>query len=175
MTFDDLSPEQLRLSLEAAYAALADDEATIARLWAELTGQTNENERLRAAYDRLQTIVHVDHLTGALNRRGIGGLLKAEVGYARRTETLLSLLFLDIDWFKRVNDEIGHLAGDAVLMELVRRLQWTLRRYDKVGRFGGKEIPITVSLGVAERQPTEIDFSLIGAADDALRQAKQGG
>lgn len=182
----------------------------IKTLEAENTRLREEKEQLQATINRLETQVHIDPLTGALNKRGIGDFLEAEVGYARRTKTPLSLIFLDIDFFKRINDEIGHLAGDAILKELVSRLKWTLRRYDKIGRFGGeeflvvlrstdlkgaeivanrlravvankpfmyegREIPATVSLGVAERLPTEMAFSLIGAADDAMRQAKQEG
>lgn len=185
-------------------------ESEVIKLRDEISRLREENKRLQMTISRLESQVHIDPLTGALNKRGIGDLLEAEVGYARRTGTPLSLIFLDIDFFKRINDEMGHLTGDAILRELVSRLQGTLRRYDKVGRFGGeeflvvlrntdlkraeivanrlreitankpfkyinKEIIVTISLGVAERQPTEMAFSLIGAADDVMRQAKKEG
>jgi len=116
----------------------------IATLEDENARLKNECEHLQEKINQLETQIHVDPLTGALNKRGIGDLLEAEVGYARRTNTPLSLVFLDIDFFKQINDKIGHLAGDAILTELVRRLQLTLRRYDKIGRFGGEEFLIVL-------------------------------
>jgi len=80
-----------------------------------------------------------DPLTGALNRRAILDALAREVSSARRHKSVLSIGMCDIDHFKEVNDQFGHLVGDDVLKTCVRILQENLRDYDLVGRYGGEE------------------------------------
>ena len=78
------------------------------------------------------------------NRRAIVDRLEKELQRSRREHTALAVGMIDIDHFKRVNDEHGHAAGDAVLCELARRMQSALRPYDHVGRFGGEEFLVVV-------------------------------
>ena len=67
-----------------------------------------------------------------------------EIAYAKRHRAPLSVLLLDIDHFKRINDEHGHAAGDAVLCEVVARLQRTLRNEDILARLGGEELVVAL-------------------------------
>jgi two-component system cell cycle response regulator len=99
-----------------------------------------------------------DELTGLPNRATFEGWLSREVGYARRDGRPLSLLLVDIDHFKRVNDERGHAAGDRVLREVAQRLHAAVRGEDLLARVGGEEFgvllpgaDITAATEVAER------------------------
>ncbi len=80
-----------------------------------------------------------DELTGALSRRAFRTVAEREMARAARTGQPLTLAVVDLDDFKRINDEQGHAAGDAVLAGLARSWRRTLRADDVVGRFGGDE------------------------------------
>ncbi len=80
-----------------------------------------------------------DTLTGVWNRGTILEMLEREVWRSRREGASLGLLIADLDHFKSVNDTYGHLAGDAVLRDVTRRMQADVRPYDAVGRYGGEE------------------------------------
>jgi diguanylate cyclase (GGDEF)-like protein len=85
-----------------------------------------------------------DGLTSAWNRSAMLEMLDMELGKAQRQQTPLLLALLDLDHFKRINDTYGHPAGDAVLVEVVRRLNATVRQSDAVGRYGGEEFLIII-------------------------------
>jgi diguanylate cyclase (GGDEF)-like protein len=85
-----------------------------------------------------------DMLTGLSNRRAISDELHAAVAGARRQGQLLSVLLLDIDHFKKINDGYGHQAGDAVLRNVAKTLQSRLRAQDQIGRFGGEEFLVVL-------------------------------
>ncbi len=100
----------------------------------------------------------VDPLTGACNRGAFEIALAREVGLSRRHGTPLSLVLLDLDHFKTINDQHGHHSGDLVLQELAARLRTCVRSSDAVFRFGGEEFVIILSntaiagaVGLAER------------------------
>lgn len=80
-----------------------------------------------------------DVLTNVMNRAGIENMLRREMSRARREKVPISVVLVDVDHFKAINDELGHDAGDAVLRELPRRVLNQLRAYDGVGRYGGEE------------------------------------
>ncbi len=80
-----------------------------------------------------------DPLTNLLNRRATLDFLLSEMSRAERKHTSLTVMMVDIDLFKSVNDKYGHLAGDDVLREVAMRLRVSARTYDLVGRFGGEE------------------------------------
>lgn len=114
------------------------------------------------ANDRLQEELnhHATHdpLTGALNRRAFALLAEKQVAQAARTGRPLAVLMMDLDHFKRINDTLGHAAGDAALLHLVAVLQAGLREHDLLCRVGGEEfcllLPDTREAGarsVAER------------------------
>ena len=94
--------------------------------------------------ERLQTIVLTDPLSGCYNRRGLNQLAEREVSRAIRQKKELAVLAIDLDHFKRVNDDYGHLTGDEVLREVGALLQATAREADVVARFGGEEFTILV-------------------------------
>jgi diguanylate cyclase (GGDEF)-like protein len=80
-----------------------------------------------------------DGLTGCWNRSATMEILEREIEKCARSGDSLALVLLDLDHFKRINDTHGHLAGDAVLVEVTRRLRSAVRPYDAVGRYGGEE------------------------------------
>ncbi|WP_285020008.1 GGDEF domain-containing protein [Novosphingobium sp. fls2-241-R2A-195] len=95
---------------------------------------------LRASRRRLLMASRQDHLTGLLNRRGFDAALHREVRRARRSATPLSLLIIDIDWFKAYNDNLGHQEGDRCLGLVADALGTCLRRAsDLACRYGGEE------------------------------------
>jgi diguanylate cyclase (GGDEF)-like protein len=80
-----------------------------------------------------------DELTGVFNRRVLMATMQAEKNRCDRIGDIFSICIIDIDFFKRVNDEIGHLAGDEVLRKFARAVQNGLRSIDTFGRYGGEE------------------------------------
>lgn len=86
--------------------------------------------------------VRIDQLTGVLNRRGLEDAFLKEVSRAQRGEGLLSVALLDIDNFKKLNDTLGHDAGDKALQHLASVVKETIRPTDVVARFGGEEFVI---------------------------------
>ncbi len=152
-----------------------------------------------------------DTLTGLGNRRTALEELQRRFDLSRRHHRPLSIIMCDLDHFKRINDTLGHLAGDQVLRDFGQRVINGLRTTDVAGRIGGEEfllvlpetdlegalllaerlraatgdspfllpsgaLPVTCSLGVAERREEDRDGgSLMGRADGALYLAKRGG
>jgi len=95
--------------------------------------------RLEDAAARLKHIAAIDELTEIPNRRSALERLRGEIERSRRVGDLLSVIGIDIDHFKQVNDDAGHAAGDAVLREVASRMSETIREYDLVARIGGEE------------------------------------
>jgi diguanylate cyclase (GGDEF)-like protein len=90
----------------------------------------------------IRQLAMIDGLTGIFNRRAFMGRAEQEMAGALRNRLPLSLLMLDIDHFKRINDEFGHATGDAVLVEFSRLIAQRLRKQDTFGRYGGEEFCI---------------------------------
>ena len=105
------------------------------------------SERLREEFEHLAS--H-DGLTGALTRRAILEACAAEWERWKRHGTPFAILLLDIDHFKRINDQWGHLAGDQVLTGFAQRISATLRKTDRLGRYGGEEFLVLLPLADAE-------------------------
>ena len=93
---------------------------------------------------RLEELAHTDPLTKTLNRRALNERLAAEMERVRRYSTTLSLLLIDLDHFKQVNDTHGHLAGDDVLIEIAALLHRVVRAVDVVARYGGEEFIVVL-------------------------------
>jgi diguanylate cyclase (GGDEF)-like protein len=94
---------------------------------------------LKAAHARIEELAQVDELTGLLNRRYIMKSLNEEMVRAQRTGSACSVAIIDLDFFKRINDQFGHPVGDEVLRTFAITLFANLRSIDKLGRYGGEE------------------------------------
>ncbi len=101
-------------------------------------------EELISAREALRFEAVHDPLTGLLNRGAILDTLQRELARAEREGISVGVALADLDHFKRVNDTHGHLVGDAVLRETVRRMRALVRPYDAIGRYGGEEFLIIV-------------------------------
>ena len=110
----------------------------MARVSAALRTKWLQDE-LRARNAELDRVSRIDMLTNIYNRRHLDEHLRAVISAARRHDRTVGVLIVDIDHFKNVNDEHGHLAGDAVLREVAARLQQAMRTEDALGRWGGEE------------------------------------
>ncbi|MBW8076622.1 MAG: diguanylate cyclase [Gallionella sp.] len=108
--------------------------------------QVQESEdkikQLEQELEQVSELVHEDQLTGALNRRGLDEAFEREATRADRNESPLCVALLDIDNFKRLNDTLGHQAGDQALVHLTNVIRETLRPSDSVARYGGEEFVI---------------------------------
>jgi len=156
--------------LTAEDAAFAD---TVIRAAVATIQRAQVIETTRADNARLEALAHTDPLTQVLNRRALTLRLTSEIDRARRYNSVLTLLMIDLDHFKRVNDTHGHLTGDDALREVAALLQHAVRSVDVVARYGGEEfvvvLPETAEAGAvafAERIRERIEaqsFAVIAA------------
>jgi diguanylate cyclase (GGDEF)-like protein len=100
------------------------------------------NRKIKSLNRRLKYLATHDKLTKIHNRRSFLSYLEKDMQRAKRTGNHLSMLMFDIDYFKKVNDTYGHLAGDAVLHELAELIKNSIREVDILGRYGGEEFLI---------------------------------
>lgn len=114
--------------------------------------------QLELVQNKLQTLALIDSLTSVYNRYQIINQLKVETARVIRGEGEFSIILVDLDHFKKVNDKYGHPAGDDVLRKVAKTLQDNVREYDSVGRYGGEEFLIVLprsnrnyAIDVAER------------------------
>ena len=133
-------------------------------------------ENAKADNARLEALAHTDALTQVLNRRALTLRLTAEMDRARRYGSVLGLLLVDLDHFKRVNDTHGHLVGDHVLREVARLLAAQARSADLVARYGGEEFvvvlpetPLDGALVFAERVREQIaEHPFVGSSGQPM-------
>ena len=102
----------------------------------------NEVSRLQGELANASEMVRHDALTGVLNRKGMNEAVETEVSRARRQKSALCIALLDIDNFKKLNDTLGHAAGDAALVHLAKVVQETIRPEDTLARYGGEEFVV---------------------------------
>ena len=129
---------------EEAFSHIAAHVATIldrSRLYERLI---DLNWQLRVARDAMEFQATHDGLTGLRNRPAILDVAERERDRARRQEKPLTIVIADVDHFRSVNDEHGHLAGDTVLQAVGQRLAGSLRSYETVGRYGGQQFMLTL-------------------------------
>jgi len=168
------------------------------------TQMANAYDEIRQQSANLMTFTEVrtDPLTGVSNRRGLDDALSAQFAMMSRYGTGFSLTILDIDHFKQINDQQGHLHGDRILQELARLIDDCVRETDIVARYGGEEfvvvmpqtdldgasvfserlrakvegeLALTISGGVATAIDGDDQDSLLARADNALYEAKTAG
>ncbi len=123
---------RVQVSIVADVTALKDSQAQLAEAHAEMALRNH----------RLQAIAVTDGLTGLVNRRRLDEILAKEVERCRRYGEALSVIMIDVDHFKAVNDSFGHQIGDRVLVELAGLLRRGSRAADISGRWGGEEFLI---------------------------------
>jgi diguanylate cyclase (GGDEF)-like protein len=123
-----------------------------------------QNDRLAAQTRELAHAATVDPLTGLFNRRHFHTRIEEEIERARRYSLNLALLLIDIDDFKRINDSLGHLAGDYLLRQVAEILKRSVRVFDVCTRYGGEEFAILMpgssavnALVVAERIRSRVE------------------
>ncbi len=187
--------------------------------WRELCREASEMltptlrlaTQIATAYDQIRqqtnhlmmfTEVHTDPLTGISNRRALDDAITSQFAMMNRYDTQFSVAIFDIDHFKQVNDEQGHLQGDQILQRLARLLDESVRETDVLARYGGeefvvvmpqtgldgacifaerlrtkveREMEVTVSGGVAEALDGDTPETLMARADAALYAAKKDG
>ena len=110
----------------------------------ELAARLEVHVRQHRELMRLQQEATTDELTGTLTRRAVLSVLQREVERAARYESSLTVLLIDVDKFKSVNDTFGHLTGDRVLKSVANAVAKELRQSDFVGRLGGDEFVIVL-------------------------------
>ncbi|MDP2639549.1 MAG: CHASE domain-containing protein, partial [Betaproteobacteria bacterium] len=110
----------------------------------------------RKAEERVHHLAHYDELTGLPNRNMFNQRLGHAIVQARRNDKPLAVLFIDLDYFKNINDTLGHEAGDRVLKEVAVRLRGCLRDSDTVGRLGGDEFVVLI-----EELPQPVDVAAV--------------
>ena len=117
----------------------ADEAPPEARAYSLIVRDISER---REANETLRSVINCDHLTGLVNRRAFFEAAELEVQRWQRQPRPLSIVMVDADHFKRVNDAHGHAAGDAVLRHLAAGLSATFRTMDVVARIGGEEFVV---------------------------------
>ncbi len=140
--FVDHSPVTGRWYENYAFPFGDPTERKVAVLFNDVTVQKAAEEALQESLTTLRHHAQHDHLTGLPNRALFDDRLQLAVEEARRHGRTLAVLFVDLDDFKRVNDEHGHAVGDAVLVEVARRMRGMLRASDTLARMHGDEFVV---------------------------------
>jgi diguanylate cyclase (GGDEF)-like protein/PAS domain S-box-containing protein len=107
--------------------------------------QVNDVTERKLAEEELARMAHYDALTGVANRTLLNEEVEREIAVARRHQCRLAVVFIDLDYFKHINDSLGHEAGDTVLKVIAGRLSGAVRETDTVGRMGGDEFVVVLS------------------------------
>lgn len=147
----------------------------VARIRVQLKIKTLQDS-LRETNRQLERLSTTDPLTGLANRRSFMTRLNSEVGHSQRTGVALSLIMVDLDHFKAVNDHYGHQGGDEVLRAVAAILAGQMRPYDLAARFGGEEFAVILpetgvaaALQVAERLRAQVASHSFAAPLAALQ------
>lgn len=118
-----------------------------------------------AAQAHIRHMAHHDVLTGLPNRASLMEHLGHMIADARRNDSQVALLFIDLDHFKRVNDSLGHLVGDTLLQTIARRITDSLRTTDVVTRFGGDEFIVLLPRTLQRMDVEEVALKLLAAIE----------
>lgn len=139
----------------------------------DITERKQLEARLRETLSHTESLARTDALTGSLNRRAIMEQARAELARAERERTSLGLAIVDMDLLKEINDQYGHLTGDAALRLLAVTLEKACRLYDRVGRWGGDEFLIVLpniepqsAQAIAERLLLRVNEAILSVDDE---------
>jgi diguanylate cyclase (GGDEF)-like protein/PAS domain S-box-containing protein len=155
-----------QLSVEVSLTA-----TRVAGRW-ELTAFAHDVSEKRQLEARLRAMALSDGLTGLANRRGFMETLEKAVSRHARGGPPLALLFLDLDGFKQINDDLGHHVGDLALQAFARRLEGCVRKTDTVARLGGDEFTVLAEGIVSLEQARAIADKIIEAMKPPLETNK---
>lgn len=122
-----------------------DTHALVAQLSGEIVRLKQELEEARTRLESAERAADKDHLLPVLNRRAFMRALSRQIGHTARYGTTATLLYLDLDGFKGINDSFGHAAGDAALRHIAELLTRNVRDSDVVGRLGGDEFGVVLA------------------------------
>lgn len=145
----------LQLALTIAFITLLISGSSISAALSDKKLQSKEHDlrrvnvllsQLDQARASLQQAAHYDALTNLVNRRGFNQVFAERLAEHAASESMLAVMFLDIDHFKRINDSLGHAAGDELLKVIAGHIKAATRGHDLVSRFGGDEFCIVTSL-----------------------------
>ncbi|MGB5475261.1 MAG: EAL domain-containing protein [Gammaproteobacteria bacterium] len=131
--------EKLKIHQEELEARVTQRTRELERANLELA---TSKEHAESVAKRMQFHAHHDSLTGLPNRVLLNDRIKTELAHARREQSILALLFLDLDRFKVINDSLGHATGDQLLRIISRRIKDCVREGDTVARLGGDEFMV---------------------------------
>jgi diguanylate cyclase (GGDEF)-like protein len=140
------------------------DELALLEAFGELAAAACRNA---SAHAELALTARTDTLTGCLNHAAMHDALHREFERCRRKGHALSLVILDLDEFKQVNERHGHLAGDEVLRQVGESLRQSVRAYDLVARYGGDEFAV-IAIDADEATATEVAVRAVEAIGRAL-------
>jgi diguanylate cyclase (GGDEF)-like protein len=118
------------------------------------------------AFEQVKEAAQTDSLTGLLNHGAVQGRLRQEIARARRQASTLWCLLMDLDNFKPINDELGHLVGDRLLGDIAVAVSTELRPYDGIGRFGGDEF-VLILPGATESGALDVAVRLRRIVNEA--------
>ena len=132
----------------------------------DITREKNQQQALMSAVTKLEHLSQTDSLTGLANRREILSQLSDEIARMERGQKASTLVYVDLNKFKEINDKYGHKVGDNALVEFSQQMKVLLRDSDRFGRIGGDEFVIL--LYGADDKETEIFFERIAQHDFTL-------
>jgi diguanylate cyclase (GGDEF)-like protein len=125
--------------------------------------------KLERAHDQLRMQSNIDHLTGIYNRRFFMDRLRAELERANREGTPFAVAVIDVDDFKRINDEHGHLSGDETLRQLTQACARLVRDGDTLARIGGEEFAVLLPATPAAEAEHVVERLRLSVADTRVR------
>jgi diguanylate cyclase (GGDEF)-like protein/PAS domain S-box-containing protein len=157
-----------RVPVQLVVTALRDSEECITGF----VGISYDLTERKRAEEYIYHVAHHDPLTGLPTRTLLRDRLEVAIERARRTQDNLAVMMVDLDNFKRVNDSLGHHAGDTVLCEISKRLKACVRKSDTVGRMGGDEFVVLLPDLRSDNDAEEIGQKLLSAVAQPIRIGK---